>query len=104
MCHGQPLKGAGSDTILHVVYGDDGLFSGSQLTDGTRAVHAFLANAAQTTLHIEILFVSLQTRQKVESGMPEFGTFHRAKNNQSLLLKLFAACREKMCWISLTGF
>ncbi|CAN0438361.1 unnamed protein product, partial [Ectocarpus sp. 12 AP-2014] len=92
------------DIIQRVVYGDDGSFSGSQLTDGTRAVHALLANTAQATSHIAILFISPHTRQKEGNGMPECGTFHKTKNKQGLLLKLFAACREKICWISFTDF
>lgn len=73
LCRGQLLEGVQSDTIQHVAYADDGSFSGSQLTDGVRAVRVFFADAAEITLHIAILFISPQTRQKVESDMPEFG-------------------------------
>jgi hypothetical protein len=73
LCHGQLLESAESGAIQHVLYADDGSFTGSQLTDGIRAVHSFCADAAeQTTLHIAILFISPQTRQKVESDMPAF--------------------------------
>lgn len=39
LCRGQLLEGVESDTVQHVVYADDGSFSGSLLTDDTARMH-----------------------------------------------------------------
>jgi len=83
LCHGQLLEGADTDSVRHVVYADDGSFSGSQLTDGICAIHQHRANALHTTLHIAILFISAQTREKVEHDTPAFDdTYWYTPQNQ----------------------
>ena len=79
LCLGQLLEDVDSDTtnpVQHIVYADDGSFSGSQLTDGIKAVHTYSPAAEQTTLHIAILFISPRTQQRVEENIPTFGQTH----------------------------
>lgn len=78
VCRGQLLDGAApvSSAIKHIVYADDASFSGLQLTDGIEDVHIFCLNNGMdplsTTLHLPILFISPQTRQKVVDSIPRF--------------------------------
>lgn len=71
VCKGQLVDGAApaSPAIKHFVYADDGSFSGLQLTDGVKDNDM---DPLSTTLHLPILFISPQTRQKVIDSIPKF--------------------------------
>lgn len=70
LCRGHLLECAADDAethaVGHVVYADDASFTGSQLTDGIRALDP---RHHSLTLHIAILYISTETRHKVHENI-----------------------------------